>query len=101
MKVGRSNQITGPNAGGPRQIPILTTLAARSNRSSSDLTKPQRHSVHGEPNEPDLALSGVGGHSIHGLEDLEGIAHRSMVVDRFGLRIGGDEQITPSISTQS
>ena len=74
MKVGRSNQITGPNAGGPRQIPILTTLAARSNRSSSDSTKPQRNSVHGEPNEPDLALPGVGGHSVHGHEGPEGNA---------------------------
>ena len=54
--------------------------------------------IHIEPNEPDLALSGVGGHSIHGLEDLEGIAHRSMVVDRFGLRIGGDEQKLVKIS---
>lgn len=45
-----------------------------------------------------LPLSGVGGHSIHGLEDLEGIAHRSMVVDRFGLRIGGDEQKLVKIS---
>ena len=25
----------------------------------------QGHSVYGEPNEPDLALSGVGGHSVH------------------------------------
>ena len=25
----RSNQITGPNAGGPRQFPIRTPLAAR------------------------------------------------------------------------
>jgi len=26
------------------------------------------HSVHGEPNEPDLALSGGGGHVVRGLE---------------------------------
>ena len=27
----------------------------------------QGHSVNGEPTEPDVALSGVGGHRVHGL----------------------------------
>ena len=34
-----------------------------------------------------MALSGVGGHSVHGHEGPEGNVHRSMVVDRFGLLI--------------
>jgi hypothetical protein len=28
-RMTKSNQITGPNAGGPRQLPIPTSLAAR------------------------------------------------------------------------
>lgn len=48
------------------------------------------HSIHGEPNEPGVALTGVGGHSVHGHDGSEGNVHRSMVVDGIGLRIGGD-----------
>jgi hypothetical protein len=33
-------------------------------------TSPRRHSVLNEPTEPIVALSGVGGHSVHGHEDL-------------------------------
>ena len=57
----------------------------------------QGHSVHGEPTEPIVALPGVGGHSVHGHEGPEGNVHRSMVVDRIGLRIGGDEMKLPLI----
>jgi hypothetical protein len=49
-------------------------------------------------NEPIVALSGVGGHSVHGHEGPEGNVHRSMVVDRIGLRFDGDEQKLVKIS---
>ena len=44
---------------------------------------------------PHLALYGEGGHSVHGKEGAEGNAHRSMVVDRFGLLMVRDEQKVP------
>jgi hypothetical protein len=45
-----------------------------------------------------MALFRKGGHSVHGLEGSEGNAHRSMVVDRFGLRMDRDEQKLMKIS---
>ena len=48
--------------------------------------------------QPDVALSGVGGHSVHGLEGPGVHTHRSMVVDGFGLRSGRDEQKVMNIS---
>ena len=47
-----------------------------------------------------LLLPGVGGHSVHGHENPGVHAHRSMVVDRFGLRIGGDEMKLPGFPRQ-
>ncbi len=58
----------------------------------------QGYSVHIEPNELDVALTGVGGHSVHGHEKSGVQANRPTVVDRIGLRSGGDERIVSKIS---
>ena len=48
-------------------------------------------------NEPDLALSGVGGHSVHGVDD-PGVQTNQSMGERFRLRFDGDEQKIVKIS---
>lgn len=62
------------------------------------LPRSRGYSVHYESTEPVVALSGVGGHSVHGHEPQGVQANRPMVVDGFGLRSGGDEQKVMTIS---
>ena len=57
------------------------------------LPRSRGYSVLNEPTEPTVALSGTGGHSVHGREDLWSQSQPFDGDGQIWLRIGWDERI--------